>query len=108
MRVHVYIYGDSIDTLSSHAHVSKSTAVRWVSWGTHAWISRKAIQERYPEPFRTIPNRVIPPLVTRYSPDHMPPLEVAQVHFEEPRSAAWLLAHRTVILPHAEEQWLES
>jgi len=35
-----------------------------------------------------------------YIPDKMPPREVPGTYFEEPQSATWRLAHRTVTVPH--------
>ena len=99
MKICVYRYGENPDRVRTPYRVSKSTAGRWCDWGTHIPISPKAIIERYPNPFRAVPGRAIPPLVVRYSPDKMPPIELPQCHFEEPNSAAWREAHRMVTLP---------
>ena len=96
MRIRVYRYGENPDKTPPHRHVSKSTAARWCDWGTHVMLSPKAIRERYSEPFRALPGRVIPPLIVRDSPDKMPPIELPQVHFVEPQSAALREAHRMV------------
>lgn len=95
--VRIYRFGSN-PRKSGYFRVSKSTALKWWSWGTHVYLSQRAMIERYPNPLRPRGGQPPPPAL-QYSPHDLPPVELPHLHFEEPRSAAWREAHRKVIFP---------
>lgn len=92
MSVHVYAIDHGPITHRPIMHVSRSTAHKWLLWGTH---------EEIPGALRAI--RVVPASrririchLGGGLPEKMPMLELPGLHFEEPRSAAWREVHRMV------------
>lgn len=97
MNIRVFRRGERTDR-PAKVIVSKSTAKRLLATGRYLQHSSNAIQEvsaalRAPA---ATPIHIVAASLP-YIPEHMPPVDLPGIHFEEPRSTTWLLAHRSVV-----------